>query len=643
MPTQSTDDQNTYIPPDASSNGTTTSGENATLAAFPQEGLLELAIQAAGAGLWDWDLLNNHLTWSDQCKKLFGLPPDREMSFEVFVNTLHPDDLPVMDQALIESLVQRAEYNVEYRVIWPDKSVHWIDARGRAIYNPQGDPIRMVGIALDITSQKYAEELEQENTKKIQAIFESVTDAVVLVDSEWRITYMNSQAEQLFRANFTQAAGQTLWHVFPALYDTIFGERYREAMRKRQPDRIEAMYEPRGLWYEVRVYPLKDGSLALYTNNISEQKRVEAELRASELQFHRLVDSNIIGVFIGDIHGQIFEANEAFLSLLGFKKEDLAQGLRWDTLTPAEYEAGDQHAIGEMLEKGFCTPFEKEHITKNGKRVPVLAGAAMLQHPPDRFIGFVLDISSQKTLERQKDVFISMAGHELRTPLTAIKTSLQLMNRRLLRIKEELLKSTPTTSNTLEAVFTLLARSLRQIEVQNRLINDLVDVSRIAADKLVLTPKLCNLSEIVSTAIEDLQATDPDRKFILSLPQDQAILVVADADRIGQVVNNYVTNALKYSPDDRPITVGLQAEGADARVWVKDAGPGLSKEAQKHIWERFYQVKGVHTQNGGGIGLGLGLYICKTLIMLQHGTVGVDSTPGEGSSFWFTLPLAKVE
>lgn len=119
--------------------------------------------------------------------------------------------------------------------------------------------------------------------------------------------------------------------------------------------------------------------------------------------------------------------------------------------------------------------------------------------------------------------------------------------------------------------------------------------------------------------------------------------VTGDAQRLGQVVTNYVTNALKYSPADRPVTVGLDVEEGQARVWVRDEGPGLPAEEQERIWDRFHQARGIEVQSGSGVGLGLGLYICRSIIEQHQGHVGVQSTSGAGSTFWFTVPLARPE
>ena len=122
-------------------------------------------------------------------------------------------------------------------------------------------------------------------------------------------------------------------------------------------------------------------------------------------------------------------------------------------------------------------------------------------------------------------------------------------------------------------------------------------------------------------------------------PCEAPVPVVADADRIGQVVTNYVTNALKYSQGDQPVAIQVARDGAWARVSVEDHGPGLLASEQERIWERFYQAKGMHAQSGSGTGLGLGLHICKALIEGHGGKVGVESEVGKGSTFWFTLLL----
>jgi signal transduction histidine kinase len=176
------------------------------------------------------------------------------------------------------------------------------------------------------------------------------------------------------------------------------------------------------------------------------------------------------------------------------------------------------------------------------------------------------------------------------------------------------------------------------------MIGDLLDVSRIQANKLELVMGPCNLLSIVSDAVEDQHYSYPGRVINLLVPQQyQRLLVYGDRDRLGQVIHNYLTNALKYSAEDKPVVVRIEVNetARKARVSVTDEGPGLDLEEQKHVWERFYRVKGIAVQSGSGPGLGLGLHISQTIIRARQGTPGLDSMPGKGSTFWFELPLLE--
>lgn len=237
--------------------------------------------------------------------------------------------------------------------------------------------------------------------------------------------------------------------------------------------------------------------------------------------------------------------------------------------------------------------------------------------------------------------FLSIASHELRTPLTSIKGNLQLAKRRATKCVQEVLAGADSLRGKLEEMQAMLDRADRQASVQNRLVSDLLDISRIQADKLELQLEECDLTSIVSEAVADRSSAAPMRTIALDVPEGETVPVIADADRIGQVVSNYLTNALKYSLEDRPVEVRLQVEEATACLSVHDEGPGLSPAEQEHIWERFYRVPGIEVLSGSGVGLGLGLHICRTIIEQHHGKVGIESTQGAGSTFWFTLPLAK--
>ncbi len=258
------------------------------------------------------------------------------------------------------------------------------------------------------------------------------------------------------------------------------------------------------------------------------------------------------------------------------------------------------------------------------------------------------EVALQEANRRMED-FLGIASHELRTPLTTIKANVQLAKRRLNTITAEPVSS--TTESKVEAAHEMLSRAERQVGVLNRLVGDLIDISRIQTGKLQLhlRKEPSDLVQIVTETVQEQRKATPNRTITLSLPSpDETILVAADPDRIVQVVSNYMTNALKYSAVEKAVKIVLtrekDAQGADiARLSVQDEGQGLSAEDQKHIWECFYQAEGVKVVSGSGVGLGLGLNISQTIIERHHGHTGVDSTPGIGSTFWFTLPLVQSD
>ncbi|GHO97800.1 hypothetical protein KSF_078480 [Reticulibacter mediterranei] len=240
---------------------------------------------------------------------------------------------------------------------------------------------------------------------------------------------------------------------------------------------------------------------------------------------------------------------------------------------------------------------------------------------------------------RLMNEFLSIAAHEIRTPLTTIRASLQLSQRQLKRILNDETSPSSTVKNRLTTISELTERAVHQASRQTRLVRDLLDVSRIQAGHLNLHPEQIDLTTLVGSAVIDQRTQTPNRTVLLEVPEGE-LAVQADRDRIEQVIDNYLSNALKYSEADKPVLVKAErTESGQARVLVRDEGPGLPFAEQQAIWERFYRVPDVEVKSGSGIGLGLGLHISRTIIEQLGGRVGIESEPGQGSTFWFTLPL----
>ncbi len=235
---------------------------------------------------------------------------------------------------------------------------------------------------------------------------------------------------------------------------------------------------------------------------------------------------------------------------------------------------------------------------------------------------------------RRMDEFLGMTSHELKTPLTSIKGNTQLTVRQLRNSMQNIQKLQDMFEST-----------ERQIKLLDRLVDDLLDISRTQANILELNFVPCDLATLVREAVKEQRRVWPTRTITLDLPAESTVTISADPDRISQVMTNYLTNALKYSSEDLHVT--LQLESDNARVSVQDHGVGLSPEEQKRVWERFYRTEDVevisNSSQSSMMGLGLGLYICKTIIEQHLGNLGVESTPHVGSTFWFTLPLAQED
>jgi signal transduction histidine kinase len=251
------------------------------------------------------------------------------------------------------------------------------------------------------------------------------------------------------------------------------------------------------------------------------------------------------------------------------------------------------------------------------------------------------EIAQQEINQRMRE-FLGTAGHEMRSPLTSLKGNVQILERRLRRAAQagsEEPDAAAARHGQRELVGTYLERMERQVNRVSRLVDDLIDASQVQMGRLQLRLAPCDLVTVVRDAVAEERQLHPHRTIQLTLPAAGSLPLTADSDRLVQVVVNYITNALKYSREDRPVAATLATKDGVARVAVRDRGPGLPPTERKRVWEPFYSGSTSTRSTGPHVGLGLGLHICKTIIELHGGQVGLQSRVGRGSTFWFTLPL----
>lgn len=294
--------------------------------------------------------------------------------------------------------------------------------------------------------------------------------------------------------------------------------------------------------------------------------------------------------------------------------------------------------------------YPQEQMVLQAEKEPAAQGVESGSSPEAETIQ-QLEQTLLKTRKRFES-FISAAGHELRTPLTTIKGNAQLALRRLEKLRRKVGQQEQIDASTLGADLKRLQQPLDyivyRVNEQDKMISDLLDVSRVQSGKISIVMRPCNLVQIVQNAVQNTHEAAMDRVIDLTVPEEESqIAIHADPERVEQALNALLSNAMKYSMPDRPVKVMLAIEEREAsrvaQVQIQDYGTGIPADELENIWDISYRVKGVEVQDGSSVGLGLGLFLCRALIERQQGTVGVHSVPGEGSLFWFTLPLAQEE
>jgi PAS domain S-box-containing protein len=399
--------------------------------------------------------------------------------------------------------------------------------------------------------------------------------------------------------------------------------------------------EPRR-WPDVERRLFRD--VAERTWAALERARAEAALRESEARFRESVEVATVGVLFFDFEGRIIDANDAFLKMGSYSREDVEAGrLRWDELTPPEWLPASYRAIAEMETAGETTPYEKEYYRKDGSRWWALFAAKSLGDHGN--IEYVLDITERKHADaererllaeaeherhlaeeavRVRDVFLSIASHELRNPLTTIKASAQLLSRSL---QQDLLDK-----GRGERLTHMLVESSDRLAV---LVDDLLDVSRLQSGQLRIDRQPTDLASLVRETVAGQSVATATRRIHLEISDGHSLIL--DAERIRQVLVNLLDNAIKYSPENSEIRVLLTHDDEGILLRVQDQGIGLPGDAMESIFEPFGRASNAAASNIPG--MGLGLYICRGIAEAHNGWLWAESEgEGRGTVMCLRLP-----
>ncbi len=494
-----------------------------------------------------------------------------------------------------------------------------------------------------------------------ETILSTTDDFAYIFDTQGRFLYANARLLKVWAKTLDQVIGKTCYELdYPTWHADMHTQEIKKIVRDKVAIRGEVPFTgASGISgvYDYIFKPVLDarGEVELIvgtTRDVTERKKTEQALSDSEARLLLFFKSNIIGHIFGDLDGNVNDANDEYLRIIGYSREELLAGeVRWDAITPPEHLVRDFEAIEKAKQTGFSDPYEKEYIRKDGSRIWVLVGFVLIDNR--KTIAFILDISGQKQSqlelldaqsklkaysERLESIVESRTAklhetiaelehfsyaivHDLRAPLRAMEGYADMMEEELNR----------------EAI-SLSKEYIRRIKIAARrmdlLISDSLNYSQAARDELALEP--VNLFELINGLIQ----TYPNlREEVLTVQLDQRLpVVLGNQAALTQCFSNLLGNAVKFAKNGQKANVRITSEPVEssprfARIWVEDEGVGIPQIYQDRIFGLFQRA----TKEREGTGLGLA--IVRKVVERMNGRVGVESVEGIGSRFWVELPI----
>jgi PAS domain S-box-containing protein len=510
----------------------------------------------------------------------------------------------------------------------------WLSARMYPIRDANQNITYLVLQHEDITDRKLSEENLKESQERLRATWESATDAMALSDSEGIIIDANSAYLKLYGYSREEVVGKNFSIIFPKKFQKWANEQYQKTFNaKKNSSVVEAeivskdgtkhIVESR---YSFIVKNQRRVAMLSVVRDITEHKQSEFALRESEERLRISLDAGKIGVWDWDIKNNRLKWTDNVYAIHGVTKENF--NVSFQAFQELIHQDDKDHvvtSVSECLKTGSPLTIDFRVIGHDKKLRWVTTSATLLfdsEKKPVRMLGATSEITHQKQLEQDKSDFLSMASHELKTPITSMKMFVDLLLREL-------------SESTMKKPLYFATRIKDQTNRLTELTNDLLDVSRIETGKLKLNVEKFNLNDLIRETVESIQASTSHK---LIIRKNEVIYVPADKYRIYQVLVNLITNAIKYSPDNKQIIISTKMKNDEVIISVKDHGIGIEKEKQNKIFERLYQVTDQKERTFPG--LGLGLFISKEIVERHKGNLWVKSEKGKGATFYFSLPMS---
>ncbi|MEB3191064.1 MAG: PAS domain S-box protein [Snowella sp.] len=657
-----------------------------------------LALDLSHLGFWDWDFLNNTLVWNDNHFQLLGLEAySVEPSYELYCSRLHPDDLSLAQRQFRESVETHTNYAAEYRVIHPDNSVHWLMARGKALYDDAGQPVRSLGMVIDVTDRKLAEQkiqqqaqqerLRREITQRIrqsldlQTIFNTACQEVRQVLQADRVGIFKFYPESNFDDGefVAESAVSGLTSVIGiGVHDHCFGEKYAPLYAQGHYCAIDDIYhhDLEGCHIEVLsqfqvwsnlVIPLLCGE-TLWGLLCIHQCFSPRHWHQSEIDLaQQLANQLAIAIQQSELYHQLQtelqerkqkeailrEAERRWRSLLDnvqllVVELDLSGNINYVNPFFLSLTGYSQlEVLGKNWFENFL-PVSHQVLLKNAfaevlsDRVhPYYQNAILTKSGEERFIAWnntVLQDSQENTI----------GSISIGEDITERQKIEKIKDEFIGIVSHEL--RTPLTG--IQMSLGLLQtgiyaqkpeKSKRMLEIAfadtNRLVNlvnDILDLERLESGRAILEKTVCQAMDLMQQSVDGMQAIATQQEIQLTIVPTNAT-VWAAPNTIIQTLTNLLSNALKFSPAHSSIYLQAETEANYILFQVRDQGRGIPEDKLETIFGRFQQVDASDSREKGGTGLGLP--ICRSIIEKHGGKIWAESIVGVGSTFFFTLPI----
>ncbi|MDT0651718.1 CheR family methyltransferase, partial [Autumnicola edwardsiae] len=539
---------------------------------------------------------------------------------------------------LLEKILPEKSFISDFEVThdFPEIGERTMLLNAREIVRDEGGEKLILLVFGDITDKRTAEKNIEKSEIKFRLLAETIPQLIWITNAEGQFEYFNPKWKH-YTGTSSNDSLENKWIKFvhpedlPSVLDT-----WKESLKKGSFFSMEyRLKNKKGEynWFLAKALPLfgTDGEIikwfGSYTN-IEIQKEAEQALRKSSEHFRELSELVPEKISHADFNGKFEYFNKSWIRYTGLNVEELKDG-GWQGLLHPEEKEEVVKQWRATIETGQPFEMELRYLNKDGNYNWHLSRAIPVKDKEGRikqWIGAATEIQRIKEEEKRKEGFLQLVSHELKTPVTSIKGYVQL----LLSMLE---------SEKKQPMDLPLKPSLRRIEDQvgrlTRLISEMLDLSRIEENKLELKKEIFRLNELVDNTVQDINNTDIEHN--INVYHEFHCEINADRDRIGQVIINFITNAVKYSPHSREIAVTIhEAEAGKVAVSVKDRGIGIAEADQKEIFKRFHRVPGKNEDTYAG--LGIGLFVAHEIVERHDGSITVESKLEEGSVFTFILP-----